>query len=65
MVSNPHLVANPGVIGAKVSVASAVVSFTAQGLPVAQFVAAVLGGMAALISMTWVAIQIYDRLTRK
>lgn len=57
MNPSPHILANPGVIGAKVSIASGVVSFCAQGLPVAQFVAAVLGGLAALVSIVWVIIQ--------
>lgn len=57
MTSPPHILANPGVIGAKVSIASGVVSFCAQGLPVAQFLAATLGALAALVSIAWVVIQ--------
>lgn len=57
MVSNQHLIANPGVIGAKVSVASAIISFCAQGLPVAQFFAAVLGGISAVVATAWVIRQ--------
>lgn len=57
MVSSQHIIANPGVIGAKVSVASAIVSFCAQGLPVVQFIAAALGGLAAIMSMVWIIVQ--------
>ncbi len=57
MTSPPHILANPGVIGAKVSIASGIVSFCAQGLPVAQFIAALLGAVAAIVSIAWVVIQ--------
>lgn len=64
MISSPHILANPGVIGAKVSIASAIVSYCATGLPVVQFLAALFGGLAAVMSMTWIGIQIYDRINR-
>lgn len=57
MSPSQHVIANPGVIGAKVSVASAIVSFCAQGLPVVQFIAAILGGCAAIMSMVWIVVQ--------
>lgn len=57
MVSDPHLIANPGVLGAKVSVVSTIVAFSAQTLPVVQWFAALLGGVAAIVSIAWVIKQ--------
>lgn len=57
MVSNPHLIANPGVIGAKVSVVSTFVAFCATTLPIVQWFAALLGGVSALVAIAWVAKQ--------
>lgn len=57
MVTTEHVFANPGVIGAKVSVASAIISFCTHGLPVVQFFAAILGGCAAIMSMIWIFVQ--------
>lgn len=57
MVSDPHLIVNPGVLGAKVSVVSTIVAFAAQTLPVVQWFAALLGGVAAIVSIAWVIKQ--------
>lgn len=57
MISNPHIILNPGVIGAKVSVVSTIVAFCANTLPVVQWFAALVGGIAAVASLAWVIKQ--------
>lgn len=57
MNPNPHIVANPGVVGATVSLGSGLAAWCADAQPIIQFVCTILGGIAALVSIAWVLKQ--------
>lgn len=61
MNPNPHILANTGVVGATVSIGSAITAWCASALPVVQFSAALLGGAAAAVSIAWIIKQWHSK----
>ncbi len=57
----PHQTLNPGIFGAIVSLFTLLYSFMVKTLPIIQWCGAALGGIAAILSITWTLTQIRHR----